>query len=137
MDTKKCSKCGTTQNISEFGKDSDKPGGHTSQCKECRRKYYHKNKPKISAYHRRYYDDHVEEIAAYHKTYHEKNKVRISEYAKKYHDDNKGRIEESRLTKENAFGDEFLKQCEEDDQVLRKLREENEKKWAQYKIRAV
>lgn len=39
MENKKCTKCGEEKVLSEFPKRSDRPCGHVSKCKACRRAY--------------------------------------------------------------------------------------------------
>ena len=115
MDTKRCSKCGEVKPIGEFFKDMRYSGGVTNRCKSCAKVYakvYRKqNKDVVAKINKRYYD---------------KNREKIAEKAK-----------QCRIMRTEPFREEFFKQLEEDDQVLRKLREENEKKWEQYRIRAV
>ena len=126
MDTKKCSKCGEVKPIGDFCKCKRYKDGHQCACKECAKQYYEENKERITEWHKLYYEENNKTIAEQHKQYYEENKEKIAEKGKQYRD-----------MRAEPFRDEFFKQLEEDDQVLRKLREENEKKWAQYKIRAV
>lgn len=72
---KVCKKCGEilVANNMNYAKDKTKKYGLTSQCKECRKKYYKNNKKQIREYQKEY-----------HKEYRKNNAEQIKEYQKEY-----------------------------------------------------
>ena len=141
MDTKKCPKCGEIKNLSEFGIDRGRKDGHASKCKEYKNKYYLENREKFLEKGRNRYAENRNIILASQKRHRENDGGKYQKYQRAYYQANREHVlENDRMSREkrnNTFTENLLKQTEEDDQVLRKLREENKKKWAQYKIRAV
>lgn len=45
--TKRCFKCGEVKDISKFSKNRTKKDGLHNRCKQCDKKYYQNNKPKL------------------------------------------------------------------------------------------
>ena len=139
MDTKKCPKCGEIKNLSEFGIDRGRKDGHASKCKECKNKYYQENREKCLEKRKIHYAENRNVILASQKMHRENDGGKYQKYQLAYYQANREHVlENDRISREkrnNTFAEKFSKLVEEDDQVLRKLREENEKKWAQYKIR--
>jgi hypothetical protein len=77
---KTCTKCKVDKTENNFGKDLRKKDGLCCQCKECKRKYYTKNKTKFQEY----YSDNKERIIEQNIMYNKKNKIKIKVYMEEY-----------------------------------------------------
>jgi hypothetical protein len=95
LNTKICSKCKINKPLYEFslGKNKD---GYKSWCKECvnlySRKYYEKNKEKISESHNKYYSTHKEEAAKRQRTYIANDKEKFYQRHKIYNMNNREKV---------------------------------------------
>jgi hypothetical protein len=92
METKKCSKCKHTKNLSDFTKDKNRPDGLFVYCRECKKteqkKEYEKNKERILNYQREYYLENTNKIKSNVSSYYLKNKEKNKENAKIYYQNN-------------------------------------------------
>lgn len=90
METKICSKCCITKNVSNFGKDSTRKGGLSYLCKECLIKksenYRNRNKEKVLTYYSEYRKNNKDKMKISRKKYISENKEKISKYGKYYSD---------------------------------------------------
>ena len=66
---KQCCHCKKVKNIEEFGKLQSNPDGLRRDCKECRRKYYQKNRKRIIEKTTQYAQSHKDQIT-------KKNKIK-------------------------------------------------------------
>jgi len=75
-----CIKCGEEKPLSEFHRHKNRPGGHRSDCKDCRRLYrqkkYHENPEKIKLAGLKWRRANPDKAAAQTKRYPEKYKAR-------------------------------------------------------------
>lgn len=98
ISTKTCSKCKIEQPLSNFSKNCCMKDGLCNWCKECvnegQRKYYLRNKEKISSKHREYNEKNKSKIKEIQANWYEKNKDKQREKHRKYYIDN---IERKRL----------------------------------------
>lgn len=78
---KQCSSCGEWKPLTEYYKNTQRPGGLTYKCKDCNK-----------AYNRQYKATHVEELKAWRKEYYKKNLAKIKAYDKKRYWDNREEI---------------------------------------------
>lgn len=89
---KKCSKCGVTKAVSEFGKDARRSSGYKSWCKECcrakQREYNKTNKHKLKEYRE------LNKCARshYRKEYHNRNKDTQNAKTRQYYENNRSRL---------------------------------------------
>jgi len=94
--TKICTKCKITKELSEFAKNSSKKNGYQTQCKLCEKVYkqshYEKNKDRILKKNKEYRDVNKEPIAEQKKEYAKQNKEYITNYQKEYAKQNKKAI---------------------------------------------
>lgn len=78
---KRCSSCGEWKPLTEYYKNTQRPGGLTYKCKDCNK-----------AYNRQYKATHVKELKAWRKEYYKKNLAKIKAYDKKRYWDNREEI---------------------------------------------
>ena len=64
-ESKTCSVCGDVKSLDSFFKNKASSDGRYSQCRECRKKCYQKNKEKTSVRARQYYKENAEQKKAY------------------------------------------------------------------------
>jgi 5-methylcytosine-specific restriction endonuclease McrA len=101
--TKKCSKCKVTKELTAFGKNKAREDGLQDRCKDCRKAGYESNKSVILAEYKVKYETDSEfrtkklinakkrqlekanEVAAYKKQYYVENRQRILDEHKQYH----------------------------------------------------
>jgi hypothetical protein len=85
---KKCNRCKSEKDESEFYKNVTTKDGLTYQCKECRKElnkqYYKHNKDKVDSRIKIWHDNNVEKMKEYQKHWKEENKERIREYYKQW-----------------------------------------------------
>lgn len=108
MATKKCGKCETNKDITNFRPIFDKRDGNTytcSWCKECEKERalqrYHKNREACIAKNKQYKQDHADELAAKRKEYLERTKDHVKARYRKYCETNKDKINEIALNYRN------------------------------------
>ena len=96
METKICDKCKKELPINMFNKDKGGKDGFQHSCRNCVKKYYRKNKEKLTIQSKQYYDNNKEIIKERRdgkkedvKKYKEDNKENIREYKRKYQEDNR------------------------------------------------
>lgn len=89
ISTKTCSKCRIEQPIVNFSKNRCLKDGHCNWCKECtkeqHKKYYFKNREKVSAKHKEYRENNREKMKALQASWYLKNRDEIREKHRKYH----------------------------------------------------
>ena len=68
-ESKTCSVCGDSKSLDSFFKNRASSDGRYSQCRECRRKQYQKNKVDILEQHKAYYKKNAERKKAYQNEY--------------------------------------------------------------------
>lgn len=76
-----CKYCGKWKPLSEYYRNTQRPGGLTYKCKDCSK-----------AYSRKYKATHVEELRAWRKEYYKKNLAKIKAYDKKRYWDNREEV---------------------------------------------
>ncbi len=108
--SKKCSTCGEEKELSEFSRAKNKKDGFSSQCKECVKNYYNKNKEKMAANQKTYYEANKEKIAKYMEAYSEANKEKRAKYHKAYREANREKINEIRRNNYKANKEKIGKQ---------------------------
>src|SRR5262245_12668436 len=59
----KCGGCKEFKPLIDFSRDASRPYGVTSQCRECNKKYYQKNKLRIRDVHKQYRENNKEKVA--------------------------------------------------------------------------
>ena len=64
-ESKTCSACGDSKSLDNFFKNKASSDGRYSQCRECRKTEYQKNKEKVSVEHKAYYEKHKKAKLAY------------------------------------------------------------------------
>lgn len=72
--SKKCTKCGETKDLGDFGKNRTKSDGLQVYCKACRNKHRRTDKGRNSAYNRSHYRDNREKYISNATSYYENNK---------------------------------------------------------------
>ena len=82
--TKECTVCGQEKPLSGFNKDKNRRLGVESRCKVCYKRYYQKNKDKISEQHKRYHQENRDKTLERKKQYYQENKDKISERKKQW-----------------------------------------------------
>jgi len=80
---KRCCHCKIIKPLDCFSKNKSKKDGKQSRCKECRKKYYEKNKDKIAAYQKKNKDKIAAYQKEYQKEYRKKNKDKRAASQKK------------------------------------------------------
>jgi len=113
---KKCSKCETIKNVSEFYKRKRNTDGLDSQCKGCIKAYNQENKGRIKTYKeenkdriKAWREANKDKIAKHKRTYEEANKDKISERRKIYYEENKETIIfESKVRYDSAKTDYYI-----------------------------
>ena len=93
---KKCSKCEVEKESIDFYKKKTMKDGLRSECKECSKLYFDKNKYKIKEYQSNRYNN-IKETESYKimkKSYNERNKEQIYEFNKEYREKNKETLSE-------------------------------------------
>jgi len=84
VETKICSKCGVEKPLDEFYKEARGKYGRGSQCKACRKQYFHGRKEEVSVYNARYNLEHKKEILQYNAKYYQENQEYLIQYAMQY-----------------------------------------------------
>jgi hypothetical protein len=87
--TKQCTKCKETKELTEFHKDVSKDDGAGSHCKSCKKAYRDANKEAKAEYDRRYCSKNKERRAERNKLYRQENSESISEKDKLRYQKNK------------------------------------------------
>ena len=75
--TKICCKCKIKKPISEFHKDRITKDGLHPDCKECRRKFYKRNREKILKYHKEYREKNREKLRERNQKWRENNPIKV------------------------------------------------------------
>lgn len=92
LTTKKCTRCDTIKDISEFSKNKTKPNGINTECKICvkeyNKKYYLLHREKIKATTNEYYQSHREESLKKKKEYYFINREKFRESSKEWYKNN-------------------------------------------------
>ena len=96
MKTKRCSKCKKIKEISKFYRNRTIKDGHSSQCKNCSRKWYLDNSERIREYKRKYYLDNFEYINKWNKKWAKGNPEKRRESSRKYYLNNPEKCREAR-----------------------------------------
>lgn len=86
--TKTCTTCHQTKDLTEFTRQKTGKYGVTSTCKCCIKKYSHANKERIAEYGKQHYIANKEAYAERKKQYYQDNQERIAEQHKQWHKDN-------------------------------------------------
>lgn len=121
---KTCSGCKKKLELNCFHKKKSNKDGLKIKCKTCRikssKKYYQKNKKRISKWNKEYRKKNIEKISKAQKIWGEKNRKKIAKKSKEYREKNK---EEIKLKKEkyyqnnkeriNEYGKEYRKKNRE------------------------
>lgn len=100
--TKVCTKCNLEKPLTNeyFSRRSDKKDGFETICKECKReynkKYWNKNKERLSKKKAEYYQQNKDKFAEYNKAYRKKNRERLIDYNKKYYKENREKLLEQK-----------------------------------------
>ena len=100
---KRCSRCGQTKPLFEFGKDANKKDGLKSWCKICDKEYYKKNRDKIIEKFKQRFENNPERIReAGRKTYakHREQKIKKVQWWAKNNPEKKRRYSQNSL---NAY----------------------------------
>jgi hypothetical protein len=87
--TKTCTKCKITKELSEFHKRKTSKDGLQSKCKICIKTYYKDNKESVKISSKKQYQQNKESIRERHKEYYEQNKKSSAAYQKEYYKQNK------------------------------------------------
>jgi hypothetical protein len=114
---KKCNKCNTDKELSEFHKDKKNLDGHSNRCKECVIKH-NKERYKLNKNH----------ILSVNKQYRDKNKKRISQERKKYYQLNSKEIKQktseySKVNRESLNKKRKEKRNQDKDKTNKKARD--------------
>lgn len=95
---KKCSKCASKKELTEFYKNKKGKFGVKSICKSCekqdRKQYCKDNKEEVKERMKQYYQDNKEQIKECSKQYYQDNKEQVNQYCKQYYKDNKEQIKQ-------------------------------------------
>ena len=91
-ETKVCSKCKETKNVSEFNKDKSKKDELTSSCKKCHKDWNKNNKEKIAKTTKAYYKKNKEKLINYRKNYYKLHKEKCLKQIKAHYKANKEKI---------------------------------------------
>jgi 5-methylcytosine-specific restriction endonuclease McrA len=90
---KVCTKCKKEKEYSEFKKDSTKPDGHYSSCRECCKKQWKDNYKNIAEKHRaknaKYAKENPDIVKSYSKKYYDNNKESLIKKTAEWRKDNK------------------------------------------------
>ena len=141
---KKCTKCGETKELSEFGKDKTRKLGLNPYCKSCykelNKKWRLKNKGKISKWGKEYRlnnKDRIKEYSSkYSGEYYEKNKDRIKEYSKNYYNKNKDRYllynKEYYNKNKDIISIQYKEWYNKNNEYIKTKRKENREKTTKY-----
>ena len=93
LDTKVCTKCSESKQLSDFGKRRSSKDGLQPACREClniqKRSHYSSNKDKILTRNKAWLEANPDKIAAYRKDYYEANRAKKSAYSKAYYEANR------------------------------------------------
>jgi len=92
MATKICSKCKRELDISCFYKNKSKPGGITTQCKFCCKRYQKDNKERVTEYNRNRYKNNKVHLLEQQKQYYKDNAKLILKRQKQYYENNTGLV---------------------------------------------
>ena len=90
-DCKKCSKCGESKPLSEFGKDKQREDGLYPQCKDCRRANYLKNRGRELQRAKKYREENLDKVKQTRKNHYIKNKEKIDQQNKEWAEKNRER----------------------------------------------
>lgn len=93
---KKCTKCGIHKELDEYHKNKMGAFGRQAECKECKKKYFLRNRDKIRKKQKEYENNNKEKIKLKDQKKYLKNKEYILERNAKYREKNKEKIEEYR-----------------------------------------
>lgn len=88
---KKCTTCGSIKDESQFNKDKQKKDGLNPRCRDCSRKWHHKNKERVKEYQQGYYEKTKEYHSDKAKKYREANREKLVSSSKEWHAKNKDR----------------------------------------------
>lgn len=91
MNTKQCTKCNQTKELTEFSKRKPSKDGLGYKCKACKKQYHQDNAEHISAQRKQYYQANKEHKAEYMKQYNIDNAVHRAEYNKQYYQTPQGK----------------------------------------------
>lgn len=93
MEEKKCNRCNSLKDISEFNKSSWSKDGYRGYCRLCQtnmsKKYRESNNDKLKLSHKKYYQDNKEILLKKSKEWYVKNINKQNERSKKYYENNK------------------------------------------------
>lgn len=90
--TKKCTGCGVTKALDEFGKEKRGRDGHRSRCKTCKAKYRVANKAKIAAKDAEYRAANRDKIAAQQAAWRAANRARVNGVAAEWRAANPSKV---------------------------------------------
>jgi hypothetical protein len=98
-----CSKCKEEKEIEEFSIDKGNKDGINRHCRECRKKYYKKNKEYLNEKKKTYYKKNKEKFDEKNKEYYKKNKEVVDKKHKEYYYNNKETVgaRQRKYNKEN------------------------------------
>lgn len=122
VDAKECTQCSLVKTLNEYTFKKNGLGKKTSQCKDCRKKYFDSRKELKSEYDKKYREKNIDKLLeksrkwheenrekanadrkeryyanhehelAYRREYHNEHKEELKEYQKEYYKNNKGKI---------------------------------------------
>jgi hypothetical protein len=92
---KRCTKCGETKLVTEFGKNRNHKDGLQYDCKECKRKWREANREYRSEYDRRYREANREKKREHNRRYREANREKGQERGRKHYEANREKYREN------------------------------------------
>ena len=95
-DCKKCSKCGESKPLSEFGKKKRAKDGLYPSCKSCVRSYYLENKERVRERGKKYREENSDKIKQRKRKYRENNKEKIDQKNKEWVKKNRERVRQNK-----------------------------------------
>jgi hypothetical protein len=101
MDTKQCTKCKETREITAFHKNPKQADGLSSQCNVCKKEYDKANSARIAAYQKEYRLANREKATGYHREWRIANKEKEAAYKKEYQKANPDKLN-AKNAKRNA-----------------------------------
>jgi len=104
METKRCSGCRKIKSISEFSKDKKVKNKLYSQCKDCVREYYQKNR---------------EQILKQKKEYHQKNKEKISKRSNEWRKNNPEKVKKWKMDNSEKLKESYRKSQSKRNSILK------------------